>query len=101
MRITKSKIAIGPVCIDMGNVMKIKIFPSEVCSDTKSNYHIESLVKYRDSLNLPRANTKLMKQNIIKIVTAEDTVFHFGQRYAVVVLSEPKEMYSESTIPIP
>lgn len=55
----------------------------------------------RDSHDLPKANVKVMKQNVIKLKTVENTAFHFGQRYPVIILAEPKEMYSESTIPTP
>lgn len=34
LKISKTKIVIGPIGMDLSKVMKIKIFPSELCQDS-------------------------------------------------------------------
>lgn len=103
LKITKNKISIGPIGIDMAKVLKIKIFPSNLCQECADDLKIESmeLSNYRESSSSYKDNIKIQKENAIKLTMVKNEVFNFSQRYPVLLLSEPKESYSPSLMPCP
>lgn len=61
LKLTKNKLNIGPICIDMRKILKVKIFPTEISEENNKN---------KDSFQFSitcEENLRMLRKNILKI----------------------------------